>query len=162
MVRFIAMSAAAALPLAVAWWALVEGRPASWGVGGPVVALAAALAAALRGPARHRVRWGPALRFGGWFLAQSIQGGLDVARRALSPSLPLDAGLVELRTTLPEGAPRVLLADATSLLPGTSTVDLDGDRVLLHGLDVGPGLERDFRALEARVAELFGLERGRA
>jgi multicomponent Na+:H+ antiporter subunit E len=158
MVRFLATSAAWAPPFAFAWWALSEGRPGSWGVGAPVVALAAALSAALVRPARHRVRWGPALRFAGWFAVQSLKGGVDVARRALSPSLPLDAGFVELRTTLPEGAPRVLLADATSLLPGTSTVDLDGDRVLVHGLVADAALERDFRALEGRVAAIFGLE----
>jgi multicomponent Na+:H+ antiporter subunit E len=162
MVRFAARSAGWALPLAAAWWAFTEARPGSWAVGAPTVALAALAAAAILPPGRHRIRWGPALRFAGWFVAQSLKGGVDVARRALAPALPLDAGIVELRTTLPEGAPRVVLADATSLLPGTSTVDLDGDRVLVHGLDTGPALEQDFRALEARVAELFGVERGRA
>jgi multicomponent Na+:H+ antiporter subunit E len=128
----------------------------------PTVALAAAIAAASLPPARHALRAGPALRFAGYFAAQSLRGGLDVARRALSPRLPLDAGLVELRTTLPEGAPRVVLADAVSLLPGTATVDLTGDRILVHGLDAGPALERDFRDLEGRVADLFGLPRGGA
>lgn len=162
MVRFVATSAAWAVPLAAAWWALTEGRPGSWGVGVPVVVVAAAVAAATAAPSRHRVRLGPALRFAGWFAVQSLKGGADVARRALSRRVALDAGIVELRTWLPEGAPRVLLADATSLLPGSSTVDLEGDRILVHGLDAGPGLERDLRDLESRVAELFGLERGRA
>jgi multicomponent Na+:H+ antiporter subunit E len=161
MVRFVATSAAWAVPLAAIWWAFSEGRPGSWGVGIPTVALAAVAAAATVAPARHRVRWGPALRFAGWFVGQSLRGGLDVARRALSPALPLDAGIVELRTSLPEGAPRVVLADATSLLPGSATVDLEGDRILIHALDAR-AVERDFHDLEARVAELFGIERGGA
>jgi multicomponent Na+:H+ antiporter subunit E len=51
----------------------------------------------------------------------------------------------------------VLLADVISLLPGTLTVDLRGDLVLLHGLDVGPGLAAEVRDLERRVAALHGL-----
>jgi len=150
MVRYVARTAAWSLPLAGAWWAFCEGRPGSWGVGAPVVAVAAALAGALLPLPRARPRLGPSLRLAGWFVAESIRGGVDVARRALSPRLPLAPDLVELRTSLPEGAARVLLADAVSLLPGTVTVDLDGDRVLLHALDAA-GTERGFRELEARI-----------
>jgi multicomponent Na+:H+ antiporter subunit E len=97
------------------------------------------------------------VRFAGWFLVQSVRGGVDVARRALSPSLPIEPELLELTTRLPPGAARVLLADVTSLLPGTLSVDLDGDRVLVHALSGGPAVTADFRVLEARVAELLGL-----
>lgn len=151
MVRFLATSAAWAVPLAVTWWAVSEGRAGSWGVGLPVVAAAALVAAALLPLPRRLPRPAPLARLAGWFVIESARGGADVARRALSPSLPIDPALVELRTTLPEGAARVLAADAVSLLPGTVTVDLDGDRLLLHALDAG-GTERGFRALEARIA----------
>lgn len=144
-------------PLAAAWWVVSEGRPGSWGVGAPVVLAAAAIAGAVVPWPRRLVRPLGLVRFLGFFAVQSLRGGLDVSRRALSPSRPLAPGLVELRTRLPEGAARVLLADVTSLLPGTLTVDLEGDRVLVHGLDAGPALEAGFRALEARVADLLGL-----
>lgn len=150
MVRFVVTSAAWAVPLAGAWWAFSEGRPGSWGVGAPTVAVAALVAGATLPLPRARPRLAAALRLGAWFVAESVRGGLDVARRALAPSLPLRPALLELRTTLPEGAARVLLADAVSLLPGTVTVDLQGDRVVLHALDAA-GTERGFRELEARI-----------
>ena len=150
-------AAAWLLPMAAAWWIVVEGRPASWGVGVPVVFASAALAGAVIPWPRRLVRPVALARFVGYFGVESVRGGLDVARRALSPAMPLAPGFIVLRTRLPEGAARVLLADVTSLLPGTVSVALDGDRMLVHGLDAGPGLEADFRALEVRIAELLGL-----
>jgi multicomponent Na+:H+ antiporter subunit E len=126
-------------------------------VGGPTALAAAALAAWLVPAPRRWVRPLPLLRFLGTFVARSARGGLDVARRALSPALPLSPGFVEVRTLLPEGAARVLLADVLSLLPGTVTVDLDGDRLLLHALEVGPQVEAEVRDLERRLADLLGL-----
>jgi multicomponent Na+:H+ antiporter subunit E len=153
----LARLAAWAGALGGAWWALTEGRPGSLVVGLPSVLAAAALATWLVPWPERLVRPLPALRLAGWFAWQSVRGGLDVARRALSPSLPIDPQLVTLSTRLPPGAARVLLADATSLLPGTLSVDLEDDRVLVHALAGGPEVIRDFRALEARIATLLGL-----
>lgn len=151
MVRWVATSSAWAVPLAAAWWALSEGRAGSWGVGVPAIAAASLVAAALLPLPRARPRVGRLLRLAGWFAVESVRGGADVARRALAPSLPIDPDLLELRTSLPEGAARVLLADAVSLLPGTVAVDLEDDRVVLHALDRA-GAERGFREAERRVA----------
>jgi multicomponent Na+:H+ antiporter subunit E len=150
-------AAAWAPPLAVAWWSASEGRSGSWGVGAPVVLLAAWVAAwVLPWPRRWVSPLGLA-GFLGWFVRSSVRGGLDVAWRALAPSMPLAPGFVELRTTLPEGAGRVLLADLMSLLPGTLTVEVTDDVLLLHGLEVGPAVEADFRELESRIARLLGV-----
>lgn len=143
--------------MALVWWVVIEGRPGAWGVGVPTV-LAAAAIAALAFPAPRRwPRPLALLRFAGFFAVQSLRGGWDVARRTLSPSMPLSPGFAEVRTSLPEGAARVLLADVISLLPGTLTVDLRGDLIELHGLDLGPGLAAEVRDLERRVAALYGL-----
>jgi multicomponent Na+:H+ antiporter subunit E len=143
--------------MALVWWAVSEGRPKSWALGAPTVLLAAGLSAWLIPAPRRFVRPLPLLRFLGGFVVRSARGGLDVARRALSPSMPLSPGFLEVRLSLPEGAGRFLLADVLSLLPGTVTVDLEGDRLLLHVLEAGPEVEREVRDLEGRVADLLGL-----
>jgi len=149
---------AAWLPvLAAAWWVVIEGRPGSLGVGTATVLAASAVAAAVMPWPRRWVRPLGLARFLRYFAVQSVKGGIDVAKRALSPAMPLAPGFVELTTRLPEGAARVVFADTMSLLPGTLTVDLVGDRVLVHGLDAGPGLAADARDLEVRVADLLGL-----
>lgn len=155
--NFVLRAAGWAAPLALAWWVVVEGRPGSWLVGLPTVALAALVAAFAISPFQHSIRPAAILSFGWYFASQSVKGGVDVARRALAPSMPIAPGFVELTTSLPEGAARVLFADASSLLPGTLTVEVVADRVLVHGLDAGPALLAAARQLEARVADLLRL-----
>jgi multicomponent Na+:H+ antiporter subunit E len=124
------------------------------------VTIAIAVAASLwlappRGGARARLL--PLLGFIGFFLAQSLRAGFDVARLAFSPLARITPHGVEVSLTLPPGPPRYLLAGTLSLLPGTLSVQLDGERLLVHVLS-GVGWTRDeVRTLEARIAHLFGL-----
>lgn len=155
----LARTAAWVPPLAALWWIVTEGRGGSWGVGAPVVLLAALTAAAVLPAPRRWIRPAALPRFLLFFGAQSIRGGVDVARRVLSPSMRLAPGFLTHRTFLPEGAPRVLLADVVSLLPGTVTVDLDGDHLRVHALEAGSAVHQELRAVEDRVAALFGLAR---
>ena len=103
--------------------------------------------------------WNPLrfIGFCGWFLLASWQGGLDVARRAFSPSLPIDPLLHRHRISLPAGLPRTLLVAIVSLLPGTLSARLEDDgRVLcVHALsaEVLAGVAE----LEQRLARLFSL-----
>lgn len=150
----------ALLLLAGAWWVLTEGEPA-WGIGLPVVFLAGAAAWYVRAPGRLRVSFAGALRFVPYFVRQSLWGGLDVARRALDPRMPLDPALLVYRLRLPPGPARVFLADIVSLLPGTLSAELAGDRLRLHVLDRAPA-PAAVRTLEERVADLFGLRLGRS
>jgi multicomponent Na+:H+ antiporter subunit E len=141
--------------LAALWWALTGGNASAWLVGVPVVAAATA--------ASHRLWpagtgwWSPIalLRFVAHFLRESVRGGWDVARRALSPSLPLDPGMVEVRCRLAPGPAEVFLVDVVSLLPGTLSVDLDGSALTLHVLDRAAPVEAEVRELERLVAAMF-------
>ena len=75
-----------------------------------------------------------ALRFG----QESIMGGVDVARRALSVRLPLRPGFVVYPVRLPPGPACNVFGALTSALPGTlpSGVD-DRGALIYHCLDVG-------------------------
>lgn len=149
----------AAPPLAALWWLLNPGDPASWVVGAPAVLIGAGVAAALASPVRWRLSPLGALRFAAFFARGAVLGAVDVARRALAPRPRLAPGLVEARLGLPPGPARVLLANAVTLLPGTLTVELDGDRLLVHALDADARAVRaDLARLETRVQGLFALE----
>jgi multicomponent Na+:H+ antiporter subunit E len=82
---------------------------------------------------------------------------VDVARRALSLHPRLRPGFVEFRTGLPPGPARVFLMNAMNLLPGTLSTGVRGDVLRVHVLDVELPTESRLRALEGRVAGLFGL-----
>lgn len=97
------------------------------------------------------------LRFIGYFFKESLLGGLDVARRALAPTVDVAPCFARYRLGLPPGQPRTLMISVVSLLPGTLSVDLDADsgELLVHALSedaLGSVSE-----LEQRVAWLFGL-----
>lgn len=140
--------------LASLWWTLAGG--AAWAFGAPVVLLAVGASVALQ-PTRT-VRLDPVAlaRFAGFFVLRSVRAGIDVARRALSPSLPLAPALIDFRLRLPQGPSRVFLANTLSLLPGTLSADLSGEWLQVHVLDEHLPIEPELRAAEARVAALFG------
>ena len=93
------------------------------------------------------------LRFLGAFLVALVRANLDVARRVLAPSLPIRPGLVEVETSLESPLARLLLANSITLTPGTLAVDVTGNRLLVHWIDVPPGL--DVAGATRAIAEGF-------
>jgi len=70
------------------------------------------------------------------FLGELIKSNLDVAKRVLTPSLPINPGIVEVKTKLTSKMARMLLANSITLTPGTLTVDIIDDTLFIHWIDV--------------------------
>jgi multicomponent Na+:H+ antiporter subunit E len=87
---------------------------------------------------------------------RSLLGGVDVARRALHPDLPIAPGLIEYPLRLPPGLPQVFMANTVSLLPGTLSAALDRSVLTVHVLDRRTGFLADLKTVEQSVARLFG------
>jgi multicomponent Na+:H+ antiporter subunit E len=83
------------------------------------------------------------LRYLGSFLWALFQSNIDMARRVIAPSLPIRPALVEVHTALRSPLGKLLLANSITLTPGTLTVDVRGDRLLIHWIDVTPGADLD-------------------
>lgn len=77
----------------------------------------------------------------GYFLVALIRSNIDMARRVLSPSLPLRPAVVEVVTALESPLGRLVLANSITLTPGTLSVDVRGDRLLVHWVDCPPGTD---------------------
>lgn len=143
---------------ALLWVVLTGGTPDAWAVGSLAVTAAVLVSLALRPPRPAGLHLSGALRFAPYFFRQTLRGGLDVARRAFSPGMPLNPVLVEHALRLPPGTARIFLLNTVSLLPGTLSADLRGDLLLVHGLDGALPLVEDLHRLEGLVAALFGVE----
>jgi multicomponent Na+:H+ antiporter subunit E len=70
------------------------------------------------------------------FLWNSLVAGVDVARRAFSPSLPLNPGFVDYPVGLPRGSARNVFELISSLLPGSVPTDETEAVIEYHCLDV--------------------------
>lgn len=146
---------ARAMLFALAWAALAGADPKSWIVGAPAVLASVAISewwVTPAAPASWRWRGAPAFLW--FFLSGSVRGGLDVARRAFDPRLPIAPGFVSYRTTLPAGPARVLFANVISLLPGTVLTGIDGSLMEIHALDASADVTGELRRIELRVAGL--------
>ena len=146
--------------LVVAWWLLTPPGVSSWVAGVMAVIAGGLLHWGLGGRSAARFRLSGLVRFVPFFFHQMVRGGLDVSRRALSPSLPLAPDLFHFRTGLPEGLPRVFFINAISLLPGTFSAQVERDDITVHRLDSALAPEALLRRLEARVGALFGSDPG--
>jgi len=143
--------------LALLWAGLTGGAADGWVFGVPAVLFGAAIAWRLAPEAGWRLSAPGALRFAGWFAVEAVRGAADVARRAFDPRLPVAPGWRRHPLTLPPGAPRLVMANAITLLPGTLTAELHDDHLIVHMLDTRADLAADLAALEARVRALFAL-----
>lgn len=142
----------------VLWWVLAEGDSSSWLFGVPFAFLASWASLRLTPERGWRIRPLGALRFAGFFAFHSIAGGIDVAMRALRPSMPIDPGFVRCPVRLGTDSSRVLLADTVSLLPGTLSSGFEGDTLVLHVLDCDLPVLEDVRRVEERIAAALGLD----
>ena len=70
------------------------------------------------------------------FAIQSIVAGIDVARRALDPRMPLQPGFVNYPVRLPPGPTRNTFTTLTSLLPGTVPAGYQNGQIVYHCLDI--------------------------
>ena len=77
----------------------------------------------------------------GYFFYALVRANLDVARRVLTPSLPIRPAVVEVQTGLQSRLGRLLLANSITLTPGTLSVDVRDDRILVHWIDASPGTD---------------------
>ena len=76
------------------------------------------------------------LRFIPVFIKALVQANIDVAKIVLSPKLPTNTGIVKLHTSLERDYDKLLLANAITLTPGTITLDLDGEDLYVHVLNL--------------------------
>ncbi|MGV8900338.1 MAG: Na+/H+ antiporter subunit E [Burkholderiaceae bacterium] len=144
-----------AVLFALLWWVLTGGAHDAWGVGAATIALAVAVSLRLRAPGPFRFSILRVPGFLAFFLLESIKGGVQVAGMALRPRLDLQPTTMEIHLRLPDESARMFLAATLSLLPGTLSFGLNGNRLLLHVLDRRMPIEQEVRNTEVQVARLF-------
>lgn len=85
-----------------------------------------------------------------YYLKELVKSNVNVALIVLSPSLPINPGIVTVRTKLKNPMGRMLLCNSITLTPGTLTVDMEGDLLHIHWVTVdSPDIEGASQAIVA-------------
>ncbi|MBT3384251.1 MAG: Na+/H+ antiporter subunit E [Prolixibacteraceae bacterium] len=95
------------------------------------------------------------------FLRELVKSNFDVAKRVISPKLPINPGIVEVKTKLKSKLGRMILTNSITLTPGTFTVELLDDRIFIHWIDVkSENIEEDtnmiVRKFEKYLEVIYG------
>lgn len=72
----------------------------------------------------------------GYFFKELIKSNFRLASIVIAPSLPIDPGIVKIRTKLKTRMGRLMLANSITLTPGTLTVALEGEYLYIHWVKV--------------------------
>jgi len=72
------------------------------------------------------------------FIWECLKANFDVAYRVAHPDLPINPGIVKVKTTLTSDTGLTFLANSITLTPGTMSVDIDRESgfLYIHWIDV--------------------------
>lgn len=92
------------------------------------------------------------------FMWQLLLANIDVAKRVLNPKLPLNPGFVAIKTNLKGDFARLMLANSITLTPGTLSVDVKGDTIYVHTVNVhGDTTEENTKNISALFERILGV-----
>ena len=72
----------------------------------------------------------------GYMVIAIIRSTMDVAGRIIKKHIPLNPGIVKVKTKLKSKTGRMVLANSITLTPGTLSVDVKDDFYYIHWIDV--------------------------
>lgn len=138
---------------AVLWWSLTHGEMNQWPLSVFFITASSFLSILLI-PIQHFSAKG-LLKFIPFFFHLSVLGGIDVAGRALKPSMPLQSGLINYHLQMQNSAAKVTFVWAVSLLPGTAAINLNGQNLRIHVLDKTFSHEKHLTKLAEHIKCIF-------
>lgn len=102
------------------------------------------------------LRLRPFFSYGPWLVKEIFKSNLEVTKIILSKKMPLQRNLIEVGAHPKTELGKVILANSITLTPGTVSVSVDDDRILVHALSFA-GAEEDLSGdMDRRVCELEG------
>lgn len=81
-----------------------------------------------------------------------VKSNLDVAMRVIKPVIPINPGIVTVKTKLKSPMGRLILTNSITLTPGTLTVDMIDDTLYIHWIDV---TDMDEKAATEKIVSNF-------
>lgn len=91
-----------------------------------------------------------------WLFIEIVKANFDVAKCVLFPKKYLRPSMFATKATQKDDMGKVIYANSITLTPGTVTVDLHDDTILVHGLttDAADGVKSG--DMDQRVSDIMG------
>ncbi len=96
-------------------------------------------------------------RIAGYFVylvGEVFKSAFGVMKLIWSPSMVIEPEVTSFRTKLRTDAGKVVLANSITMTPGTITIDVQGDEVLIHCLDTSFDVGQEGFEMEDRILQL--------
>jgi len=91
-----------------------------------------------------------------WLLVEIIKSNIDVGRCIIHPSLPIDPRLFEVDASQKTDLGLVVFANSITLTPGTISVDVRKDKILVHALSAEGAENLRRGTMNSKVTALEG------
>ena len=69
-----------------------------------------------------------------WLLVEIAKSNIDVAKIVLASKIDVDPVMIKVKATQATGMGRVIYGNSITLTPGTITVDMEDDEIIVHAL----------------------------
>ena len=76
------------------------------------------------------------IRYTGSFAVELVRANINMLRYVYSPRIDIAPGIVKIKTNLKSSIGRLALVNSIALTPGSLVIDIKGDTLLIHWLDV--------------------------
>lgn len=96
----------------------------------------------------------PFIHYAPWLLKEIVLANIDVACRILTPSLPIRPQMIRIKSSQKGDLGRVIFANSITLTPGTVSVDMEGDEIVVHALTEQAAAEDASGEMNRRVTAL--------
>jgi len=103
----------------------------------------------------HDFPWGRLVLYGPWLLLRIVESSLHVTKLILNPALPIEPKLLTYRSHLKHQGAIVLLGNSITLTPGTITVEVEGNQLMVHAIDKASGEDLTSGRMEQKIAGMF-------
>lgn len=92
-----------------------------------------------------------------WLFIRQVVAGFHIAWAVLSPGRRPVPGVFTFETGLDRPAALALLANSITLVPGTNTIEVEGDRFTVHAFDAKSAADLADAKVQRRIARIFRL-----
>ncbi len=100
-----------------------------------------------------------ALPYWTWLVVEIVKANIDVAKRILLPSHAISPTMLRVKTSQTSDLGKVIYANSITLTPGTISVDVANDEILVHALSKDGADDLQTGEMDRRVTRMAGEDR---